>query len=322
MLRSKYTLHLVQLVFLGGLIYIFNTSYLLAQEKAGSTQDQLTQFESEESGPPKTDKVSHTASTNFSYVAAANVRQGDRDLGRTSLQTTDFNYTASIPVAPAWKLRAGVDWERFSFSSPANTPLPDTLQSTSLIIGADVQLAEKWLLRLEVQPGIYSDFEDIDINDFQIPATIGFGYSPNRDLQWFFGARIGFSNDIPILPVAGVRWKFAEDWTLNLLIPRPRITYQINEQWQAFAGGELKGGTYRMGSDFGTQAGNPALNNAILSYMEIRAGAGISYQFHPAISVELDGGWVVSRTYDYYRADTKMKSDGAPYAQIGLKGRF
>jgi len=277
----------------------------------------------EESKPEsKPSKISHEASVDYSFVAAAEVRQGDRVLGDTNVQTSSFIYVASIPVAKAWRLRTGMAWDRFSFGNPDNAPLPDTLQSTSLVLGADVELSDKWLMRFEFQPGIYSDFENVDSNDFNVPMIFGFSYIVDRNLQWVFGAQVNLFNAIPVMPGAGVRWQFADAWTLSLIFPQPRITYKINEQWQVYAGGELKGGSYRTGNDFGTNSGNPALNNALVNYTEIRAGAGFSYKIHPAVTVDLDGGWVVSRSYDYFRADTKMKSDGAPYAQVALKAKF
>jgi hypothetical protein len=271
---------------------------------------------------PKARRVSHEAMIGYSFVADADVRQGNRSLDQTEEQASQFSYVASIPVSKGWQLRAGFGWDRLSFGSAPAVPIPDTLQSTQLVLGADVELSEKWLMRLELQPGIYSDFEDIDSGDFDMPIVLGFSYLANSRLQWVFGLLIGYYNEYPVLPGAGVRWQFADDWTLHFILPKPRLEYQVNQDLDLFVGAEVKGGNYRTGSDFGTAVGNPSLNNAVLSYREIRAGAGLVYQFHPALALEAGGGWMVDRVYDYYRADTRVRGEGAPYAEIAVKARF
>ncbi|NJK92197.1 MAG: hypothetical protein HC904_10430 [Blastochloris sp.] len=276
----------------------------------------------EEAKPPRKAGVSHSASVEYTFVAKAEVRQGERDLGDTDAQFFGLNYVSSVPVHKNWQIRAGVNWDRFSFGNTPNAPLPDTLQSTALVLGVDAVLSEKWLMRLDFQPGIYSDFEDISSDDFHVPILLGFSYFVDSRLQWIFGAGIGFFNDIPVFPAVGVRWQFDDDWTLNGILPKPNLVYRINEQLSASVGGELKGGSFRMSEDFGTIVGNPALNNAIISYMEIRAGAGLVYQFHPAVALEADAGYMVYRRFDYFRAETTMRGDPAPYAQLGLKAKF
>jgi len=301
------------------LVFLLPGRVLLA-DQGKSTEPDWMKVETEPS--KKSATVSHEISTGYSFVAGADMRQGDRDLGKTEEQFATFNYVASVPVSKGWQLRTGVSWDRYSFGNTPGAPIPDTLQSTALVLGADVELSEKWVMRFEIQPGIYSDFEDIDSGDFDIPMILGFSYIVNKDLQWVFGLIVSPNSEYPVLPGAGVRWQFADDWTLNFILPRPRLEYQVNEQLGVFIGGEIKGGNYRTGSDFGTDVGNPALNNAVVSYREIRAGAGLVYQFHPAVALEAEGGWMVDRLLDYYRADTRVRGDGAPYAQVGLKAKF
>jgi hypothetical protein len=294
-------------------------SDLQAADPATQSPDWM-KIETDPAQKPAT--VSHEVNTDYSFVAGAQVRQGDRNLGNTEEQSSSFNYTASIPVAKGWQLRTGVAWDRFSFGNSPGAPIPDTLQSVALTLGADVELSEKWIMRFEVMPGISSDFVDIDANDLSLNAIVGFSYIVDSKLQWVMGLMIGYSNEYPVLPGAGVRWQFADDWTLNFILPRPRLEYKVTDQLQAFVGAEIKSGTYRVGSDFGSSVGNEKLNNAVVSYMEVRTGAGLIYRFHPAFALEAEGGWMVDRSFDYYRADTRVSGEGAPYGQIGLKANF
>ena len=49
--------------------------------------------------------------------------------------------------------RMGVEWQRCDFSLPRRAPLPDKLQSLALVVGADFQIGDAWLFRLEATPG-------------------------------------------------------------------------------------------------------------------------------------------------------------------------
>jgi hypothetical protein len=44
---------------------------------------------------------------------------------------------------------------------PKGAPLPNTLQSLALVVGADFQFGDAWLFRLELQPGFYGDGTDL-----------------------------------------------------------------------------------------------------------------------------------------------------------------
>jgi len=266
--------------------------------------------------------VSYESKADYSYVGGASFAQGKREIGTVDEQTSSFNFVASIPATKNLRWRLGIDWERFSFGTPGNSHLPNTLQSLAFVVGADVSLSDKWIMRMELQPGLYSDFEDISAEDFSAQAVIGASYLVNSKLQWVFGVGLGFYQEIPAFPAVGVRWQFADDWTLNAILPKPRLEYKIMNGLNAYAGAELKGGGYRVSKDFGSANGDGRFNSAVVEYMELRTGVGISYQILPALTAELEGGYVPYRREDFYRLHTHEIGQPAPYVQAGLKASF
>jgi Domain of unknown function (DUF6268) len=164
--------------------------------------------------------------------------------------------------------------------------------------------------------------QDISSDDVNYPALVGAMWKMNNEVQWFFGLSANLWSDIPILPAAGARWKFADRWTLNAVFPSPRLQYELTEQWNLFLGARLLGGSYRVSQDLGTQSGQPQLNNAILSYREIRLGGGAEWKINPAMTLQLDAGYAVNRRFEYPRANDQITGEGAPYAQIGLATAF
>lgn len=268
-------------------------------------------------------KIGHEASVGFSYSFGSEHKQGNRSLGDTSSYNTHVDYTAIIPATDSIHSRVGFSFDRFGFGGTGSDPIPSVLQETSLNLGFDAELSDQWVMRFEVSPGIYSDLEDISITDFNVPVVLGFSYIVDARLQWVFGISADFRRDIPVLPGAGVRWQFADEWTLNLIFPKPRLEYQFDESFMLYVGGEVKGGTYAYGKKEGTRIGQPNLDNEIIEFMEARVGGGLEYKFNPAVGVHVEGGAVVFRRFTFEDDDlTVHASEPSPYVAVGLKATF
>ncbi len=268
-------------------------------------------------------KLSYELDADYSYVGDAKTSLGHGRNGDVSEQS---NFVSAI-VTPQWNdgplYRFGLQWQRFSFGLPGTAPLPNTLQSVNAVIGADVQLFQSWLVRVEFQPGIYSDFHDISSDDFNMPVIIGGSYIASPDLQWILGLSIDINRQWPVIPAVGVRWKFSEQWVLNLVLPSPRLEYEWSKDLTLFLGGDVKDGTFRVDEHFGDAHGRPRLNNAVVEYDEIRVGAGMEWKARPGVTVGLQGGYMPYRQFDFHRADTSFETkDGAPYGQVAISGRF
>jgi len=289
-----------------------------AQESPDWLEVQPTDVQARSAG-----KIGHEISSGFSYSAGARQKQGNRSLGNSDSFNTYLNYTATIPTTESIITRVGLTWDRFDFGSTGGDPIPSQLQQTSLNLGWDVSLSEKWVMRLEASPGIYSDLEDISLTDFNVPVVIGFSYIVDAKLQWVFGVSADFRREMPILPGGGVRWQFADDWTLNFILPKPRLEYRIDDSLLAYVGGEIKGGTYAYGKNEGSEIGQPTLNNEIIEYTEARLGGGVEYYINPAVGIQVETGAVVFRRFTFEDDDlTIHASEPAPYVSIGLKANF
>ncbi|MBI4024357.1 MAG: hypothetical protein HY360_05210 [Verrucomicrobia bacterium] len=272
---------------------------------------------------PRSHDVSHEFNTDHSYVAGAKAHLGDADFGHISEYANHVRYVISPQINKGTLLRAGINWQRFSFGVPARAPVPNTLQSASAVLGADIELTDQWLMRVETEPGVYSDFQDIGFEDVNSPTILGFSYLVDENLQWFFGLSADPRRDIPVLPGAGVRWKFADQWTLMFLVPKPRIEYAVNEAVTFYLGGEIKAGTFKVARNFGDPFGRPRLNNASLDYTEFRAGLGASLKIVPGLTLDMEGGYLLSREFNYQDADDRVESnEGAPYGQVAVRMGF
>ena len=255
------------------------------------------------------------------YVGNGDVQRGQHVLRDFDESDTLLRFVLT-PRIKLGVLRIGVEWERFSFGFSDRAPLPDALQALSLVIGLDTQLSDSILLRLQAQPGFYGtdDFESEDVN---VPFVIGGTYIYSPNLQFVLGIGVDVERKYPVLPGGGVRWKIARQWVLDAVLPSPRLEYQLNKDLALYAGGTVKETNFRVEDHFGNTRGIPRLNQAVLTYGEIRTGAGADWKVSSVMTLRAETGYQPYRDFDFYRANVRYhQDDGAPYGTISVHGEF
>ncbi len=275
-----------------------------------------------EASPETKTVVSWDVQGEFSGIEDSTFRR-QKDIGDVSTLDTAFHAIASTQMQPAFLLRFGLELQRFDFGLPASAPLPNNLESLDLVIGGDFQIGDSWLVRLDLHPGFYSANGHYNWDDFNLPVTFGGSYFVSSDLQLVLGASFDANRKYPVLPAAGVRWKFAREWVLNAILPTPRLEYLASQTLTLYAGGDFRGGTYRVDGEFGRSHELSKLNNAFVDYMQIRVGAGAAWKVNPYLTFEVEAGCVPMHDFDYHRADIAVRAqDVPPYARVGLQAQF
>ncbi len=255
------------------------------------------------------------------YVGDASVSRGVHHVEDFDEHNIHFRYV-STPRMSLGVLRLGVDWEHFSFGFPGGTPLPNTFQSANLILGIDTQLSDSILMRLEVQPGFYGT-NNADVNQINVPFIAGGTYIYNPNLQIIAGVSIDVERDYPVIPAAGIRWKVARQWVINAVLPTPRLEYEATKSVTLYTGANIKQTNFRVERDFGSTHSIKRLNNAVLSYSEVRGGIGIDWKLTSFATLTAEAGYQPYRNFDFYRADIRFHEDGsAPYGMISVHGAF
>ena len=256
-----------------------------------------------------------------SYVGEADVERGSRRANNFD----EANFLARfliLPSTPVGILRIGGEYETYEFGMSNTSPIPDTLQSIAVVLGLDTKLSDSLLIRFEAKPGYYSA-DDVEGSDFNAPFILGGTYLYSSTLQFVFGVGVDYESEWPVLPGGGFRWKFAPQWVLNATVPTPRLEYEVNRNLLVWAGGEIKGKTFRVDSDFGDRRGPTNFNDAVLSYREVRTGAGLTWRVGESCELTFEGGYVPYRKFDYHRVDLGYDSDGgAPYGAVSFNAAF
>jgi len=267
---------------------------------------------------------SYQLSTDAAFIGRGSVDLGSKTAGVFKEITSSASFVMSDQLSNAFILRLGLDWERFAFdTSNRLTPLPASLNALAAVIGSDIQLTSALLLRVEANPGIYGSFNHVSGRDFDVPVRIGASYFHSADLIYTAGLSIDMNADWPVIPAVGVYWKVSDHWVINGVAPRPQIRYILSNKATLFAGADLQTDVFRVDDQFGSSRGIPKLNHALLDFWEVRAGAGFIWNLTDAIKLDLEGGAVPYRRFDFYRADFKMSSSSwSPYIRVGFTASF
>jgi hypothetical protein len=258
----------------------------------------------------------------FSYVAPSPLSLDSTAFGDVDTLSARVSHQATFRFSDTWSALAGVDLHGTWFDVPGNAPIPDRLYETSIRVGAVWRMNDRWTVQGLLSPGLYSDFEDIDGGDFNVPGLLLAFWQVNDRLQLIAGAGVNVRRDLPVIPAIGGRWRFAEDWTLLAVFPTPRIEYSASDALTVFAGAELVRSAYRVAEDFGTRFGRPELNDQDMSYNEWRVGAGARWSVHRAVTLSLDAGWMGDREFNFDDREFDLSSDGAPYVQFSISATY
>ena len=254
---------------------------------------------------------------------------GDGDIKRGSRRIEDFDELNALarfvilPRTPIGLLRIGAEYEIFDFGFGDGLQVPDRLQSIAAIIGLDTKFSDNFLVRFEAKPGVYYT-DHADSKDWNIPFILGGTYLYSSDFQWIFGVSVDLGRQYPVLPGGGFRWRFAPQWVLNAAAPTPRLEYELTRNFMIFAGADLRGKAVRVDENFVGDLPRPEkLNNAVLSYLEIRTGLGVQWKIGDTCKLTVDGGYLPYREFDYHRADVRYKADGGSiYGGVTFGAKF
>jgi hypothetical protein len=221
--------------------------------------------------------------------------------------------------AGQWVLRLGGEWERFGFDHSDGAPqfLPGTLQSVAALIALEYRTPGGLGVLVEARPGVFFEHH-VTADSFDVPvkaaAAIPFG---DRFAMVLGATYHGFRKN-PVIPIGGIFWRITDTLTLNAIPPDPRLEWQVNETTRLWLGGELAGGSFR------TDAGrDDKLNEAVVTYTDYRAAAGVAWTFANHWSLDVGAGASFYRKWDFHRAEVGVKTDDtAPFVKLSLRGEW
>ncbi|MBI5382793.1 MAG: hypothetical protein HZA31_12915 [Opitutae bacterium] len=267
--------------------------------------------------------MSDSASLTTAYSANTTLERSGANLGDVSVTALQFSWNSALPLGAGQQFGYGLDYQHYRLQRGTATPLPGELRGLSVPLMFAGTLAPDWSGRLLLRPGIYGSSLTWTGRHTNVPvlALVSFRQSP--ELAWSFGVRYDAWAQHPVLPFAGVNWKFAPDWEFAVGMPRTGVTWQCCADLAWRLGASMQGGSFYVESDprpAGSTA--PALGSTRLDYREIRIGTGVDYTVTATVSLSAEAGVIANQRFDYHQRHYRLAGDTAAYAALSLRARF
>ena len=259
-------------------------------------------------------------SLDYSYVGGGNVSfQGVS--GKSAAQSLDARINAGIPLNDQWFVPVGIGSRNLFLGTVAGAPIPDQINALGFGAGLGYHFNDRWTFAGSIGPRFYR-FDDIRGDDIGVGGTVRAVYRWKPNLTLAFGLNFEPDRQVPVLPVAGLRWGIRTNLTLNLMWPRPSLVYRVDKRLDVFAAGGGDFTVFRADSNLGNNIGQPQFNNALATYRDFRIGAGVDYRLRRRLSIGVKGGYSFGREIDYTDIGQTVSFGNAPYIQVGLRYRF
>jgi hypothetical protein len=258
----------------------------------------------------------------FDYVFPGQTSLGNSSYGHVAEREYLVRQLITGRFARAFLIRGGVEWERFEFERANDSFIPQNLNVLNAYLGMDFRFSRKDMIRIQARPGYYNDTEGSDRGDFNYPMAFGYSHMVNYNFQWAAGVSVNRWRNHPYLVGGGFRWQINDRWKVKLMLPEPHIEYKAREDLHLFVGGDFRGDTFRVAPNFGTRRGNPALNNALVDYQELRAGIGFSWNIKPLLELNVHTGYLMDRAFNFHNNAVLLASNPSPYITINLEALF
>ncbi len=254
------------------------------------------------------------------YTFESKLTDDRTDFGQQDAFEVQGEYAHRFLLRGNWYLRAGLSYNRFTFNQSA-APVPNHLHSAAAVLSLDYMVGPDRGAFLEVRPGFYGE-DNFESDSFDIPITIARAWMVRTDKIYLFaGVNAAFlRTEYPVLPFAGLVWRFNDQWMLYGVVPEPRLVYMPNKKLDLWVGGQITGGSFRTKRNDGITPGK--LSHAAVDYSDYRAGVGFVWHVNKAIDVDLGGGYSIQRRFNYERAGKEFTTDPAPYLRVSINAEF
>lgn len=234
-------------------------------------------------------QADHTGS--FEYQEPARVDSG----GRLAVAE------ANAEILPTWQpfperagtVGAGLGARVTRMDFSGNTLEDRTLYALRMPLQFSTPILTKTRLLIRLSPGISSDLKQVDAHDFRLNGMALAFYPWRPRVSLAAGLIVGdWTGAYGILPAAGLRWQASDNLTLDLFMPRPKMTYKITDLYSVFVSAGPAGGQWNIGK--GTED-DPERD---LHYKALQASLGGEWRLRPGLALTLAGGGLFNRSLE------------------------
>src|SRR5436190_16516700 len=260
----------------------------------------------------------------FGYRAESDLDDG----GSSSMASLRLAGGTAMAVSErlSFSFLGSYTFNHYDFKNFLTDPWEDihTLRLTPLLHYA---IDEKW--SVFGGPAVSISAEDgADIGDsFTGGGIIGFGYCvyDRLSLGFALGVFSRFEEDVAVLPVPIVDWRFADDWLLHIGFQEvaangglgAEIAYDLHEQWKISAGVQFQQRRFRL-SDDGPVKDGVGQDRSASVYFKARWEPALNCAVEAVVGIAAGGEYRIENSSGHKVGET----DYDPSALFGVRGIF
>lgn len=242
-----------------------------------------------------------------------------------TFSNNEFGVSANVPIVmqEGFRITAGVSYRRnqlrFSNSGfPFGTQDLD-LDRVEIPFNVWKDFNDRWKMWIRLQPGWYSDFDNVTSDDFILTSLALLSYQWNETTRIAFGAY--YSRDLGeerVLPAVGFIFEPNPSMSLALTFPRAELAYAPNEDLLLSARALLSGAGWNITDPAGGSA------DVDLDYRSIRIGGGVDARIKGPWWAYIDAGIQVGQELTIEGAGYGFRQDleSSAYVTGGVRLRF
>lgn len=164
--------------------------------------------------------------------------------------------------------------------------------------------------KLDIAPGLYTDFDDLSGDDVAFPFTVSLIRSVHEQLSVLAGLAVfpGFERSWD--PRLGARWSPVSQLTFDLMYPESRVTLYPQEGWEVYAGVGLdRTSQFALDEDDEREA---------LLLEETRWSLGLSHPLGDGLRMTWEAGLVMNRRLEFARHGSDRDVEDAYNFTVGI----
>ncbi len=162
---------------------------------------------------------------------------------------------------------------------------------------------------VSIKPGFYFE-NQVEWNAWDIPVEGVTGIPISPSVNGVVGVNAARFYHYPIPIAVGFSWKVNDRWKLDGVYPEPAIIYRFSPVFETRLAGQLVGGGFRVSSnDRGSK----------VEYSAYRIGLGVSYLTQVQWRINIDRGYQVRRTFDFFENRLDVRIPSGPYLRFAIE---
>lgn len=227
---------------------------------------------------------------------------------------TDYRLKAvrNIKIDNRLTVSVGGGYGLKHIDASASAALPRDLHALFIEAGANYRINDRAFATLKLTPGFYSDFKNLGTDDLKMPILALGGYSFDNGFSAVGGFiyRVGYHSNA-FIPALGFSYQPNQYWRIDMVAPRPAVTYFASPQIQLFVAGDFASDEYELK--------DKSLGAKAIKYRDYKAMAGLNYLPVPAIKLSTSAGYAFERKFEFYDATrSDMRLDDVPFFKLSL----